>query len=770
MYDSIGSYTGPNDAGSKVSRTSNPIISSDRQPIAHVRVDESGKLHYHPLSTHLTETARLGKQFAEAFGTGDWLQPSGLLHDIGKFQPEFQAYLHAATDPDGHIEGAPRRVDHSSVGAALAVDAYGETIGGLLAYLIAGHHAGLPDFESDETGASALLARLARVKQDRTLENLIRLPGVDSFIEQEKPHSKPPGGNHAEQMEGLHLWLRMLFSCLTDADFLDTEAFMDEERRDNRGGWPQLIDLLPPYEAYMARFKPDSPVNAIRAQVLQQCREAASSPPGRFSLTVPTGGGKTLASLAFALHHASAHNKRRIVYVIPYTSIIEQTADIFRQVFEPLGDVVIEHHSNAEVKPQEENSRSRLACENWDAPLIVTTSVQFFESLYAARTSRVRKLHNLANSVVVLDEAQLIPPEFRKSLLSTLRLLTDHYGITLILSTATQPALGSVAGAEIRYRGLEPMREIVSAPTELHRQLRRVSVRLPAEMNEPVAWEELAEELQQHPSLLCIVNRRDDCRILHGLMPPQTIHLSALMCGQHRADTIREIKRRLLNKEPVRVISTQLVEAGVDLDFPVVYRAMSGLDSIAQAAGRCNREGRLDGLGEVRVFIPPSKTFGLMAKAEQAAREVLHGYSGDPLDPALYRQYFENFFQRISPDAKSIEKLLTPSSGIGIYFRTAASRFKLIDDGYQQPIFVAYGESGWQLIDQLRRRGPERRLMRRMQRYSVNLLQSDHERLKKNGFIEEIYPGVYIQTLNGLYDEAIGVLLNARLEPADFIQ
>ncbi|MBT3047414.1 MAG: CRISPR-associated endonuclease Cas3'' [Candidatus Thiodiazotropha sp. (ex Clathrolucina costata)] len=744
-------------------------INNENGAVAHIRLNELGEPIHHKLDDHLRETAIKAKNFADRFNSGDWAYIAGMLHDIGKFQTEFQDYLISAVDPNGHIENAPKRVDHSTVGAEIAIQQWGTTIGGMLAYLIAGHHAGLPDYESDEIGQSALSARLERSRQSGSLKRLVTQSQISSLKNLKKPLSKPPGKDGEEQLEGLHLWLRMLFSCLTDADFLDTEAFMDEVRRENRGDWPQLSELLPHFDAYMSRFKANTHVNKVRAQVLSQCREAASLTPGRFSLTVPTGGGKTLASLAFALHHAKIHGKRRIIYVIPYTSIIEQTADVFRQVFRSLGEVVVEHHSNAETNPETENSRTRLACENWDAPMIVTTSVQFFESLYAARTSRVRKLHNLVDCVVVLDEAQLIPPEFRSSLLTSLRLLTDHYGVTLVLSTATQPALGSVAGLEVNYRGLEPIQEIVSVPAELHRQLRRVSVRLPVEMNRSVTWEELAEELIEHPSLLCIVNRRDDCRALHRLMPPGSIHLSALMCGQHRADTIKVIRRRLQADESVRVISTQLVEAGVDLDFPVVYRAMAGLDSIAQAAGRCNREGRLDGLGEVRIFIPPSKTIGLMAKAEQAAREVLHGYTDDPLDPGLYRQYFENFYRRIDPDRKSIEQLLTPYGGIGIYFRTAAERFKLIDDGYQLPVFVAYGEEGWKLIDQLQRLGPERWLMRRMQRLSVNISQRHHERLMKDGFIEEIHPGIYIQCLNGLYDDEVGLVTDPTLSNKDFV-
>src|SRR5262249_31972053 len=265
-----------------------------------------------------------------------------------------------------------------------------------------------------------------------------------------------------------------------------------------------------------------------------------------------------------------------------------QTADIFRQVF---GEQVIEHHSN--LDPDQETAQSRLAAENWDAPIIVTTNVQFLESLFAARPSRCRKLHNIVNSAVVLDEAQLLTPEFLQPILDVLSLLVAHYKVTLLLSTATQPALNSRRGFERNFRGLDGVREIIPDPDALYLDLQRVRTRIPADLKRPTSWEQLATEVQQYPSVLCVVNRREDCRALWRLMPPESVHLSALVCAEHRSRVIAEIKRKLATGEPVRVISTQLVEAGVDLDFPVVYRAVAGLDSIAQAAGRCNREGRL---------------------------------------------------------------------------------------------------------------------------------------------------------------------------------
>ncbi|WP_312915824.1 CRISPR-associated helicase/endonuclease Cas3 [Candidatus Competibacter phosphatis] len=437
---------------------------------------------------------------------------------------------------------------------------------------------------------------------DLLAEALAQAPPAD--ILNAPPPTSNPGGQRYHA-----LWIRLLFSCLVDADFLDTEQFMSPEKAGLRGQYPALAELEPRFEAYMTALTAradDTPVNQMRALVLDRCRNAAEQMPGLFSLTVPTGGGKTLASLAFALHHARRHGKRRILYVIPYTSIIEQTADVFRGVFGE--DAVLEHHSNFDS--ERETPRSRLACENWDTSLIVTTNVQFFESLFAARPSRTRKLHNILDSVVILDEAQLLPPEFLTPILSTIRELSGHYGVSFVLCTATQPALASQRGFDWRFDGLDDVREIMGDATavqELHTSLRRVEVSLPADLHAPTSWEALAAELATHPRVLCIVDRRDDARLLHGLLPTGAVHLSGLMCGQHRADVIAMIKERLVADEPLRVISTQLVEAGVDLDFPVVYRALAGLDSIAQAAGRCNREGRLFNLGRVVVFAPPTE-------------------------------------------------------------------------------------------------------------------------------------------------------------------
>ncbi|GAB6039644.1 CRISPR-associated endonuclease Cas3'' [Endothiovibrio diazotrophicus] len=730
-------------------------------PVAHIRRADDGKLHFHPLIDHLAGTAERAAAHAAPFGGAEWAWLAALWHDLGKFQPEFQAYIRAANDLDAHIEGgAPRRVEHSIAGALLAQQRLDPQRARWLGLLIAGHHAGLPDLHAGDGGAAALQPRLDRGHGAGLLEASLCAAPLE-LVAREAPTTPPPGHDRAERSEGLHLWLRMLFSALVDADFLHTEGFMDPARGGLRGGYPDIATLgvhLDRRLAELTAAAEPTPVNRLRAEILGHCRAAATEPAGLFSLTVPTGGGKTLSSLAFALDHARAHGKRRVVYVIPYTSIIEQTAEVFRRAFEGLGEVVVEHHSNLEADPLKETPRTRLASENWDAPVIVTTSVQFFESLFAARTGRTRKLHNLADSVVVLDEAQLLPPEFREPILAVLRQLTDHYGVTLLLSTATQPMLGTVESFDGGYRGLSAPREIIPRPAQLHELLRRTRVEWPDDLQTPVEWEALAEELAGHPSVLCIVNLRDDCRRLHALMPPGTIHLSALMCGQHRAEVIAGIKARLKAGEPVRVISTQLVEAGVDIDFPVVYRALAGLDSIAQAAGRCNREGRLDGLGRVKVFVPPSGNYGLIEKAVGATRELLHGLQGDALEPERFARFFHLFYAKIDSDRAGINELLKPDV---LALRTVAERFRLIDDGYQRPVFIDYDEKASRLIAQLRdpATGPDRWVMRGLQRYAVNLTLKDHKRLVDDGFIEELYDGIWVQSAPELYDRELGVVL-----------
>ncbi len=730
-------------------------------PIAHVRINDEQTWIYHDLVDHLTHTASRAKRFAQAFNGGDWASTAGLWHDLGKYRPAFQQYIRNASgcDPDAHAEGLPGRVDHSAAGAIHAVTQLGLP-GRVLAYLIAGHHTGLPDWSRQEGGTGASLRE--RLVQREQLDEALST-GIPSEILEPTPPSSPPspGGK-----EGFALWVRMLFSCLVDADFLDTEAFMDPARAGQRGGQSSLGELATAFDAHMDALStsaPDTRVNRLRAEILGHCRQAAKQPPGLFSLTVPTGGGKTLSSLAFALEHAREHSKRRIIYAIPYTSIIEQTADTFRGIF---GDAVLEHHSS--LDPDALDTRSRLASENWDAPLIVTTNVQFFESLFAARTSRCRKLHNIADSVVILDETQILPPAFLQPILDAMNLLARHYGVSFVLCTATQPALASHQDSfgKTILRGLDAVREIIPDTGHLAKRMKRVHIHLPEDFRQRRDWEEIASVLTRHDTVLAIVNTRRHARELHALMPPGTMHLSALMCGQHRSERIAEIKTRLAAGEPVRVVSTQLVEAGVDLDFPVVYRALAGLDAIAQAAGRCNREGRLPEKGRVVVFVPPEEAPpGPLRRAAHKTVSVLHGGVDDPLDNDLFRRFFELFYADSDLDERHINALLTPKGdgedALRVQFRSAANRFRLIDDN-AIPVLVWHDENARTLIGKLRKAGPDRWLLRKLQRYSVNLPQFTHQRLADSGEIEEIASGIWAQVVDTLYDPELGLVLEPR--------
>lgn len=730
--------------------------------LAHVRRNDDGSFGIHELEEHLRAVGDLAGEFASSFGHSDWGRLAGLWHDLGKYSPAFQNYIARGSglDPEAHIEGGKGRVNHSSAGALHAAKQLGGK-GRLLAYLIAGHHAGLPDWHSDAHALASLSQRLEEIQH---LQAISKVPiPTDVLNPTITPATKPPGGE-----AGCALWLRMLFSCLVDGDFLDTENFMDGEKGRSRGSFSSVGELLNKLDMHMVQLMAEAkptPVNRVRAEVLRQCRERASDLPGIYSLTVPTGGGKTLSSLAFALNHAIHHNKRRVIYVIPYTSIIEQTAGIFRGI---CGENVVEHHSN--LDPEKESAKSRLATENWDAPVIVTTNVQFLESLFAARTSSCRKLHNIVNSVVVLDEAQLLNPEFLQPIMDTINLLARYYGATFVLSTATQPALNPREGLGRTFRGLEGVREIMADPDALYRDLNRVTVEMPLDFHARRGWDEIMIEIIAHESVLVVVNTRHDCRELYRLMPEGTIHLSAAMCGEHRSQVIAGIRERLEKKLPTRVVSTQLVEAGVDIDFPVVYRALSGLDSIAQAAGRCNREGKLD-RGKVVVFVPPkSSPLGMLRRAEQTTVSLLSGSTSDPMARELFSRYFEHYYMRAdSLDKHGINDLLTRDAPeLKIQFRTAADRFKLIDDAESQSILVWYGDSQ-ALLGKLKKDGPERWLMRKLQRYSVNLPRRVAEKLLETGEVQEVWPGIFAQAVSTLYDNKVGVTIGGSLAAEQLI-
>lgn len=742
-----------------------------RPIIAHVKQNNDGSwAEPHLLQEHLTQTAELARGFAGKFNSAEWGEILGLSHDQGKGRSAWQSYLHKKSgyDHNAHLEQLPGRVVHAIHGAKIVEELYGQAVGRLLGYCVAGHHGGLPDWSGAMgAGSGSLEFRLAHV------EDIVQV--CEEFINplKRKMNLKPPW--KFDSGLDLSLWIRMLFSCLVDADFLDTENYMDPTRGVARKGFCTIAALKQRFETYYSELTAgavQSPVNVLRNRIKDNCVMAGRMPQGIFALSVPTGGGKTLASLAFALEHAEEHSLERIIYVIPYTSIIEQNAGVFRKV---LGDEqVVEHHSNLD----EDGSswRSRLAAENWDASMIVTTSVQFFESLFAARPSRCRKLHNIVGSVVILDEAQLLPVDYLDPILETMQLLVDRYNVTFVICTATQPALSERQVGDTLFKGLKDVREIMGTADEvqkLHQEFTRVRMSLPDDFTTPVEWEELAGQLTDYDQVLCIVSDRKSCRELHSLMPEGTYHLSALMCGQHRAEMIKKIKEDLKAGKEVRVISTQLVEAGVDFDFPVVYRALAGLDSLAQAAGRCNREGRLEEGGRVVVFVPPKRPpSGLLRKAADTTRNLLssHNVSSDPLAPGNFLRFFEELYWKApSLDEKGIRDLLGPRPpDAAMYFRTAATKFKLVEND-QKTILVPFKE-GEYLIDKLRASGPERQLLRKLQRYSVNVYSRDFNNLRHKGAIEELHPNIWVVVFREQYSNITGLLVDEiPSDPDDYI-
>lgn len=770
------------------------------QAWAHVKQGAQGELEAHQLATHLREVASMAHAFAAQFTETRWGHLAGLWHDLGKYRPGFQKYIRTSNDPDAHIEHkvAGAEKTHSAAGAVHAIETFkrthgrsGEVAARVLAYLIASHHAGLYDWQNSSGEKRDLCDRLfaldgytvaAKCEYEEALATAPNeILQLDVNFDPHKELSSLPGLQ--TNPLGFSFALRMLFSCLVDADFLDTERFLDAAKYDARTrDVPRVCDLLTALDAFVAERDRDlrasgrahNLVNRLRAEVLAECRAKATLPRGLFSLEVPTGGGKTLSSLAFALAHAQHHQMRGVVYAVPYTSIIEQTADVFRAVFKDLGDAaVVEHHSQVDVVPTQENIASRLACENWDVPLVVTTNVQLFESMFAARTSRCRKLHNLANSVIILDEAQQLPPQFLQPILDALNLLVAHYGATVVLCTATQPVLQSTwrFDAKNNLRGLTDPTPIVDNTAALFDQLKRVELHLPAVWDERLPLSQLAQDIAAQDCALAIVDRKADARDLHALLSEDAIHLSTFMCGAHRSDAIAQIKQRLAARRhgadmrPLHVVSTQLVEAGVDLDFPVVYRAVAGLDSIAQAAGRCNREGLIE-RGQVFVFVPPKEApAGHLRKAAQATRSVLYERPADPLTPDLFREYFRRFYSGCDLDSEGIVSMLKcAGNDLAVKFRSAAKAFRLIDED-TVPIIVRYNSAGDNsddvdtLVALLERDGPSRWLLRKLQRYAVMLHRKRALALAAQGSIAPVrgLPDWFVQQSDLLYDPVVGL-------------
>lgn len=621
---------------------------------------------WEPLNEHLSQVAALAKEFADSFGGGAYGRLAGLWHDLGKYSFEFQDYLRRTSDVDATSEQFRGRIDHSTAGAQHAACVLPKPANRLIAYCIAGHHAGLPDSVSDSEGC--LDSRLIKV--------VPRVSGAPHDLLKQQPPPLPSlqWATDAERNFQGSLFGRMVFSSLVDGDFLATEHFLSSDRSQGRLRTSSLRDIETELQRYLAAKSASvdrTAINKMRREVLDACIEGASLTPGLFSLTVPTGGGKTLSSLAFAIRHAVTHGMRRIIYAAPFTSIIEQNADVFRQAVGSLGyDTVLEHHSA--VDPVAETTWARLAAENWDARLIVTTNVKFFESLFAASPSRCRKLHRIVGSVIVLDEVQALPVQVLHPSLVLLRELARNYHCSIVLCSATQPAVQRRDGFEI---GLSDVRELMPDRSRVFGGLKRTTIEPAGHMSDADLTRAMAEERQA----LCIVNTKRHAVKLFDMLPGDTprFHLSANMCPEHRSEVLTLIKALLDHNEPCTVISTQVIEAGVDIDFPVVYRAMTGVDSIAQAAGRCNREGRRRD-GRVVIFEPEDRIpAGELRQAAETSRELLNQFD-DLLSPEAVDAYFTLHYwkRRDEWDRHRVLECFKPNGQLD--FREAAARYRLI--------------------------------------------------------------------------------------------
>ena len=706
---------------------------TDSPFLAHIAEDSRTQTVY----SHLVETAALAKEFASSFDGGEQAQLAGLMHDIGKYADAFQRRL----------RGDPIQVDHSTAGAAECWKHRQP----FAAFAVAGHHGGLPDGGSQTDGADqpTLLGRIKREAQG-LLEPYQSWRQEISF-----PKTNSPAFLASYSGPELVFFTRMLYSCLVDADFLNTEAFIEGKRREfDRTSMEALWDKL---QAYISGwFPPKGELNRQRCNILDRCaQEGEKQQPGLFSLTVPTGGGKTVASLAFALAHAKKHGLRRVIYVIPYTSIIEQTAQTFREI---LGaEFVLEHHSNllydleGEATPQ--TIRLARATENWDMPVVVTTAVQFFESLYACRSSQCRKLHNIAGSVVVFDEAQMMPIPYLRPCIWAICQLIRHYGVSAVLSTATQPALAPI------FQEFLPevsMRELCAADTCRWDVFRRVSFRKEG----CLSWDELAVQLNSHSQVLCVVNTRKAAQEVYSrLEKTGSFHLSTLMYPKHRKQQLAEIRRRLKEGLPCRVVSTSLIEAGVDVDFPAVYREIAGMDSILQAAGRCNREGRR-GPEEsiVRIFESQEKAPPLFLTAIGAGRQIMDRYE-DIASSAAIQAYFSELLDLKGKEAQDKKDILPLIQSEFFPFRTVAERFHLIDTP-TRTVYIPL-EEGAELVERLRLGAGSRNLFRQLGQYGVSVYEKHFELLFQSGDLEILEDGTAVLCNTALYAETTGLSLEA---------
>lgn len=705
---------------------------------------------------HLNGTAELCGEFASHFGAEEIGILSAKAHDIGKYSREFQERL----------KNNGKRVDHSTAGA-LECCRLGQPYA---AYAVIGHHSGLPDGGIlDETNGSTFRARINRAMKGMLCDysawkNELTLPNVKcpDWVGKEKPTYT--------------FFIRMLYSCLVDADFLDTANFMLGEPYID-SSYSDMTELNRRLDKYIADwFPPKNELNEKRCAILSACMERGEHEMSNLlTLTVQTGGGKTVASLAFALRRAlrSDSPKRRIIYVIPYTSIIEQTAEIFRNI---LGaENVLEHHSGVvddrntgardgrtDEELSDNNIRRMRAVENWDAPVIVTTAVQFFESLYANRSSKCRKLHNITDSIVIFDEAQMIPMPYLYPCIYAISQLVAHYNVTAVMCTATQPALEPFFK---KYLTDVTSRELCPAELQNDDIFKRVTFK----RTDKISFDSLADKLNECKQVLCVVNSRASAGEIYELLDDQSssFHLSTLMTAADRKRTLSEIRERLHDGLPCRVVSTSLIEAGVDVDFPAVYREEAGLDSIMQAAGRCNREGKRSPEESVVTVFKTEKKTPLLFAQSIAAYNAVWRVNDDISSAEAISQYFEFLYRIKSDESFDKHKILNRFENENLPFETVAKQFHIIEN--DTVTICIPGEESEPLIESYRCGNISRKLIRELGQYCVSVYNDHFKRLFEAGDIEAVGEDFYVLRNGDLYSKTTGLSLEADCGKCEFI-
>lgn len=700
--------------------------------IAHLRSETDKKEQ--PLYEHIKNVAELSKKFSECLILSDYAEIIGMLHDIGKYSNRFQQ----------RINGNDKiKVDHSTCGAQ---EAFKMKLL-MAAFCIAGHHGGIPNIgvRTDSENDPTLTGRLKRNTED-----------YSAWInEVDRSKFKPIAEPFTKNRIPYTFILRFLFSCLVDADYLDTENFMSNGAvlRDSGEDLTYLLNLL---NKHIEKWQnPSGKLNILRTQMLNECIDVGKNCNEKlFTLTVPTGGGKTISSMAFALNYAVKHSKKRIIYVIPYTSIIEQNAEVFRKIFGM--NNVLENHSNVDFDSLDNETKIQmmLAAENWNSPIVVTTAVQFFESMFSNKPSKCRKIHNIADSVVIFDEAQMLPLDYLLPCATAIRQLAENYNSAVVLCTATQPNFQSILNLTEKNNKLQ-LTEICKSAEKMADDFRRVNFKYEGKLED----DEIALELKQWNQVLCIVNKKAHAQKIYSMLgeSDENFHLSTYMYPAHRQQILDEIRKRLDENKPCRVVSTSLVEAGVDIDFPTVYRAISGIDSILQAGGRCNRENKRNSAESVVHIFNTDEVLSYQQTNTDAAMAVIKKYGDKIYLPEAIKMYFDDlyYYRDIDKTHKVFDKKDIINGLTNLEFETVSQRFKMIEND-TKALYICTDENKEE-INQLRNGNYTKELFRSLQKYVVNLYEKDFNKLNEVCAIEYVDNSFYILADNKYYSSKSGI-------------